>query len=245
MQTTFLICWAACGVFISLHAAELAGAPGPVGTQAGAKLVHRLEITKPGVYENFRVDAQGQGGNIVKITADNVTVRNCEIFNGAGNGAIPGLTVSRYREDLKKADKIEGEITGFNKIRAISVTADGKTLFAANSGSNDIAVVDIAARRVTGTVPVGRDPYGAALTPDGRFVYSGNLADNTVSVIDVATLKVVATIAGFKQPRQAIVFTRDAKTAYVLNEDLSISKVERAGQRIVATVAAAQAVAAY
>ena len=53
------------------------------------------------------------------------------------------------------------------------------------------------------------------------------------------------TLAGFKQPRQAIVFTRDAKTAYVLNEDLSISKVERAGQRIVATVAAAQAVAAY
>lgn len=86
MQKTFLICWAACGVFISLHAAELAGAPGPVGTQAGAKLVRRLEITKPGVYENFRVDAQGQGGNIVKITADDVTLRNCEIFNGMGNG---------------------------------------------------------------------------------------------------------------------------------------------------------------
>ncbi|MDE2082455.1 MAG: beta-propeller fold lactonase family protein [Burkholderiales bacterium] len=144
-----------------------------------------------------------------------------------------------------QTDKIEGEITGFNKIRAISVTADGKTLFAANSGSNDIAVVDIGARRVTGTVPVGRDPYGAALTPDGRFVYSGNLADNTVSVIDVATLKVVATIAGFKQPRQAIVFTRDGQTAYVLNEDLSISKVERAGRRIVTTLAAPQAVAAY
>jgi hypothetical protein len=86
MQKTFLICWAACGVSISLHAAELAGAPGPVITQANAKLVHRLEITKPGVYENFRVDAQGQGGNIVKITADDVTLRNCEVFNGTGNG---------------------------------------------------------------------------------------------------------------------------------------------------------------
>jgi len=86
MQKTFLICWAATGMFISLHAAELAGTPGPVGTQAGPKLVHRLEITKPGVYENFRVDAQGQGGNIVKITADDVTLRNCEIFNGKGNG---------------------------------------------------------------------------------------------------------------------------------------------------------------
>ena len=63
--------------------------------------------------------------------------------------------------------------------------------------------------------------------------------------LTVPGFQYAATIAGFKQPRQAIVFTRDGKTAYVLNEDLSISKVERAGQRIVATVAAAQAVAAY
>jgi len=137
-----------------------------------------------------------------------------------------------------KTDKIEGEITGFNKIRAISVTADGKTMFAANSGSNDIAVVDIAARRVTTTVPVGRDPYGAALTPDGRFVYAGNLADNSVSVIDASTLKVVATIEGFKQPRQAIVFTRDGKFAYVLNQDLSIAQVDRGAQRVVSHIAA-------
>jgi len=69
-----------------LHAAQLAGTSGKVGTLESPKLVHRLEITKPGVYENFRVDAQGKGGNIVKITADDVTLRNCEIFNGSGNG---------------------------------------------------------------------------------------------------------------------------------------------------------------
>jgi YVTN family beta-propeller protein len=67
-------------------------------------------------------------------------------------------------------------------------------------------------------VAVGRDPYGAALSPDGKQVYSGHLADNTVSVIDVASLKVVATITGFKQARLAIVFTRDGKLAYALNE---------------------------
>ena len=137
-----------------------------------------------------------------------------------------------------QTDKVEGEISGFSKIRAISVTADGKTMFAANSGTNNIAVVDIAKREILSTVPVGKDPYGAALTPDGQFVYSGNLADNTVSVIEVATLKVVATISGFKQPRQAIVFTRDGKLAYVLNEDLSVSKVDRASQQIVGTLAA-------
>jgi hypothetical protein len=67
-------------------APELASTHGTAGTLANPKLVHRLEITKPGVYENFLVDAQGKAGNIVKITADNVTLRNCEIFNGSGNG---------------------------------------------------------------------------------------------------------------------------------------------------------------
>ncbi|MFN0078342.1 MAG: right-handed parallel beta-helix repeat-containing protein [Prosthecobacter sp.] len=67
-------------------AAPLAGTIGKIGTLENPQLVHRLEITKPGVYENFRVDAQGKGGNIVKITADDVTLRNCEIFNGGGNG---------------------------------------------------------------------------------------------------------------------------------------------------------------
>lgn len=69
-----------------------------------------------------------------------------------------------------KTNKIEGEIGGFNKIRAISVTADGKTLFAANSGSNTVAVVDINKKEITSTIPVGKDPYGAALTPNEKYV---------------------------------------------------------------------------
>ncbi|AZP10728.1 hypothetical protein EJN92_00980 [Undibacterium parvum] len=97
---------------------------------------------------------------------------------------------------------------------------------------------DSAKCEISALVAVGRAPYGAALSPDGKQLYSGNLADNTVSVIDVASLKVVATIAGFKQPRQAIVFTRDGKLAYVLNEDLSISKVDRSNQQIVQQLAA-------
>lgn len=56
-----------------------------VGTLANPQTVARLEITKPGVYENFLVDAQGAGGNIVKVTVDNVTIRNCEIRNATGN----------------------------------------------------------------------------------------------------------------------------------------------------------------
>ncbi len=135
-----------------------------------------------------------------------------------------------------ESNRIVGEITGFNKIRAISISDDGRTMFAANSGSDTIAVVDIEKRKIITTVRVGKDPYGAALTPDGKFVYSGNLADNSVSVIDVPSLKVVATISGFNEPRQAIVFTRDGHYAYVLNADLSVSKVDLSANRIVGEI---------
>lgn len=130
-------------------------------------------------------------------------------------------------------NKIEGEITGFNKLRAISITQDGKTLFAANSGSNTIAVVDIDKRQIINTIKVGKDPYGAALTPDGKYLYSGNLGDNSLSEINVATMQVTATINGFKEPRQAIVFTHDGQYAYVLNVDLSVSKLDLNNKKIV------------
>ncbi|MEO1997523.1 MAG: right-handed parallel beta-helix repeat-containing protein [Planctomycetaceae bacterium] len=66
-----------------------AAPPGPkgvVGTQANPKRVQRLLISKPGLYENYLVDSGWQGGNRVKVSADNVTIRNCEIRNASGNG---------------------------------------------------------------------------------------------------------------------------------------------------------------
>jgi hypothetical protein len=62
------------------------GVQGPVGCRDNPKKVDRLIITRPGVYDNYLVDSAWQGGNRVKISADNVTLRNCEIRNATGNG---------------------------------------------------------------------------------------------------------------------------------------------------------------
>ena len=48
------------------------GVQGPVGCRDNPKKVDRLEITSPGVYENYLVDSNWAGGNRVKITADDV-----------------------------------------------------------------------------------------------------------------------------------------------------------------------------
>lgn len=70
----------------SARAENAVGTRGKVGCGKNPKRVTRLQITKPGVYENYLVDSAGAGGNRVKISADNVTLRNCEIRNATGNG---------------------------------------------------------------------------------------------------------------------------------------------------------------
>ena len=62
------------------------GIRGAVGHLANPKKVQRLSITKPGVYENYLVDGKWMNKNLVKINADNVTLRHCEIKNGKHNG---------------------------------------------------------------------------------------------------------------------------------------------------------------
>lgn len=61
------------------------GAGGDIGCRSDAKRVRRLSITEPGVYENLLVDGEWTDGTLVKITADGVTLRNCEIRNGTHN----------------------------------------------------------------------------------------------------------------------------------------------------------------
>jgi hypothetical protein len=61
------------------------GARPDAGCLADPKTVDRLDIDQPGIYENYRIDGRWGKGNRVKITADNVTLRHCEIFHCAGN----------------------------------------------------------------------------------------------------------------------------------------------------------------
>ncbi|MGC3965943.1 MAG: right-handed parallel beta-helix repeat-containing protein [Pirellulales bacterium] len=71
----------------SVNAVEPAiGVRGEIGCRERPREVERLEITKPGVYENYLVDSRWAGGNRVKITADDVVVRHCEIRDASGNG---------------------------------------------------------------------------------------------------------------------------------------------------------------
>src|SRR5687768_11226931 len=73
-----------------VHASE-ESIPAKVGTQApigcgpDARRVKRLVISEPGVYENYLVDGDWGDSTLVKINADGVTLRRCEIRHGRHN----------------------------------------------------------------------------------------------------------------------------------------------------------------
>jgi len=61
------------------------GTDGPVGCRQNPKRVKQLVITEPGVYENYLVDGEWMTSTLVKIKADDVVLRHCEIRNGQNN----------------------------------------------------------------------------------------------------------------------------------------------------------------
>jgi hypothetical protein len=61
------------------------GVRGPIGCDAHPKRVRQLVIDKAGVYENYLVDGEWESSTLVKIVADNVELRHCEVRHGRHN----------------------------------------------------------------------------------------------------------------------------------------------------------------
>ena len=86
------------------------------------------------------------------------------------------------RIDLASADR------PVNLPFAAAVSPDGRTLYVANAGSDDLSVIDIATGRARAHLATGRNPRGLALSPDGRRLFVDNVLDGTLDVFDTQTL---------------------------------------------------------
>jgi hypothetical protein len=61
------------------------GARGDIGCGVNPTRLERLAITQPGIYEDLLIDGEWTDSTLVKITADDVTLRHCEIRHGRHN----------------------------------------------------------------------------------------------------------------------------------------------------------------
>jgi YVTN family beta-propeller protein len=117
----------------------------------------------------------------------------------------------------------------------LSISPDGKTLYVANNLANTVAIVDIATKTVTATVPVGGYPYTTLVSKDGKTVYASNWGDGTISVIDTKTQAVVSTIAVGNHPN-AMAFGPDDRLFVANANSDSISVVDTNDDKTVRTI---------
>ncbi len=108
-----------------------------------------------------------------------------------------------------------------------AMVSSGQFAYVANSGSNNVTVIDLATNLQVALIQVGLAPIALAITPDGSRVYVANLQSHhpleaprpaNVSVIDVATNMLVGSpivVSGPGSFPRAIVITPNGSTAYV------------------------------
>jgi len=106
------------------------------------------------------------------------------------------------------------------------LSLNGKTLYVCNRFSNNVSVIDIAARKELTRIPVQREPVAATITLDGSFLLVANhLPDGAadrgdiaaaVSVINTKTNKAVTTIElpNGTTSLQGICISPDGRHAY-------------------------------
>ena len=87
----------------------------------------------------------------------------------------------------------------------IALARDGKTMCVGLGRANHVAFVDVAARKTTQLVLVGKRAWGVSINRDGSRVYAVNGLSDDMTVIDAATAKALKTVAVGRVPYMVVV----------------------------------------
>ncbi len=118
----------------------------------------------------------------------------------------------------------------------LSLSRDGKWLFATNLASGRLSVIDTDALETIASIPTGDRCHVVTLTNDNRHAWVANIAENNISILDTASYRILGTIPVGKGPT-GIAFSRDGRFAYVSNQgDKNVAVVEVASHRIIKTI---------
>jgi YVTN family beta-propeller protein len=203
-----------------------------------------LYITENGT---MRIENIAAGGNSVAVVDLNRRRKIATISTGAfrrphgidlQDGAI--YVTSEAPDQVLRIDpaarKVASTIAGVGRItHMISASPAAPLVFASNSGSGTVSVIDLTSNQVT-NIATGKRPEGSVVSRDGRYCYVSNRDSNTISVIDVAKREVAGQIETGAGPVR-IALTPDGSTlVYALMQDRAIGFADVASRREVARV---------
>ena len=137
----------------------------------------------------------------------------------------------------KKAYQATGIIPAGREPVGMALDQRSRRLYVANSGDNEIFVVDILVDQVTNRIRLtsGDRPLELALTPDGSTLLSLNSGSNTVSFIDPFSLLELNRVNVGNGPR-SILIDPAGRRAYVFNTAAgTITVLDIANRSIVTT----------
>jgi YVTN family beta-propeller protein len=80
---------------------------------------------------------------------------------------------------------------GVVKPMHVIVSTDGSKAYVSSGRGKKVFILDTATNAVTGSVEVGKRPWGIALSPDGKMLFAADGPSGNVAVVDLATNAVV------------------------------------------------------
>jgi YVTN family beta-propeller protein len=139
----------------------------------------------------------------------------------------------------------EGGITGHE----VATSPDGRTAYVPIYGSSgvgkpgtdgqEMVVIDIASRTVTGKVDFGHGvrPHCPVYDRASGLLYVTTELDQTVTIIDPKTLKIVGTVPTGQKESHMLVISRDGRRGYTSNVGAgSVSVLDLPGRKTIAII---------
>ena len=72
-----------------------------------------------------------------------------------------------------------------------TLMAATERIYVANSGGDDLSVIDPATNAVTATISVSDHPHGIVVSPDKMRLYASSEGEDVLDVVDLSTSKVI------------------------------------------------------
>lgn len=193
---------------------------------------HEVEVTADGrtaVVTNYGTQTAGNSLSVIDLATrkERARVDLGELRRPHGL-AIVGQQAYFTAEDARQVGRLDIASsrvdwrfpTNQERTHMVVASRDGRTLFTANMGSNNISIIERGndGNATQALVNVGQTPEGLDLAPDGRQLWVANAAGGSISIVDVGTKALVKTFGIGTARSNRIKFTPDG--ALVLVSDI-------------------------
>jgi YVTN family beta-propeller protein len=124
-------------------------------------------------------------------------------FHGFVIASVPERKVIA-RVELPPAPPADCVLEPHTPTHGLALTPDGRELWVTSLGDSGVYVYDVATKKISSEVPVGKCPNWITVTPDGRYVAVSNSDSDDTSIIDEATHHEIARIKVGKSPKRLL-----------------------------------------